>query len=121
MEPNRERIQMWVDALRSGKYKQGTRILKDAYGNYCCLGVACEISGLGRWETGLGYVVPYGLGEDYSMSFMPKPVGEWYGLGTRDVFLHIGGGECEYVTVLNDVDRFTFEEIAYAIEREFLV
>lgn len=32
----------WVEALRSGKYKQGTsRLSRDGY--YCCLGVACEI------------------------------------------------------------------------------
>ena len=32
--------QKWVTALRSGEYKQGFRgVLKDAMGNYCCLGV----------------------------------------------------------------------------------
>lgn len=35
----------WVAALRSGEYKQGTGYLKN--GNcYCCLGVACVISGI---------------------------------------------------------------------------
>jgi len=33
----------WTKALRSGKYKQGKNKLHDAQGNYCCLGVACEI------------------------------------------------------------------------------
>lgn len=38
----------WVNALRSGKYKQGYRFLKcgivgETY--HCCLGVACEIVG----------------------------------------------------------------------------
>lgn len=35
----------WIAALRSGEYKQGKhRLFKD--GAYCCLGVACKVSGL---------------------------------------------------------------------------
>jgi hypothetical protein len=32
----------WIEALRSGKYKQGREYLKKD-GFHCCLGVACEI------------------------------------------------------------------------------
>ena len=32
----------WVEALRSGKYKQGRQYLNQD-GKYCCLGVACEV------------------------------------------------------------------------------
>lgn len=38
----RAQAMKWVDALRSGKYKQTTETLQDANG-FCCLGVACEI------------------------------------------------------------------------------
>lgn len=34
----------WVQALRSGKYKQCRETLFDGVG-YCCLGVACKITG----------------------------------------------------------------------------
>lgn len=35
----------WINALRSGKFKQGeVGRLKDDKGGYCCLGVLCEIS-----------------------------------------------------------------------------
>jgi hypothetical protein len=33
----------WVDALRSGKYKQGKGSLRSANGAYCCLGVLCDV------------------------------------------------------------------------------
>lgn len=33
----------WVAALRSGKYKQGFNRLVTRDGEYCCLGVKCEI------------------------------------------------------------------------------
>lgn len=32
----------WIEALRSGKYKQTTGKLQDGVG-YCCLGVACKV------------------------------------------------------------------------------
>lgn len=32
----------WLEALRSGKYKQGTGFLHWK-GEYCCLGVACKV------------------------------------------------------------------------------
>src|SRR4051794_35352962 len=41
-----ELTQKWVDALRSGKYKQGKGLLRDFNDNYCCLGVLCEIAGI---------------------------------------------------------------------------
>lgn len=38
----------WVEALRSGKYKQTQRRLQFKNG-YCCLGVLCDISNAGIW------------------------------------------------------------------------
>lgn len=34
---------LWVAALRSGEYKQGCCALRDRDGNYCCLGVLCDL------------------------------------------------------------------------------
>lgn len=44
---------MWIEALRSGKYKQGRRRLfgDDAY---CCLGVACELLGIPKKQDSVG-------------------------------------------------------------------
>ena len=49
----------WVEALRSGEYKQGRGYLKvteNGEARYCCLGVACELlreSGVDvTWEKG---------------------------------------------------------------------
>ncbi len=40
----------WLKALRSGEYEQTIEVLHDNTG-YCCLGVLCDISGLGEWDT----------------------------------------------------------------------
>lgn len=40
----------WLDALRSGKYAQGKSKLKNvSNGEYCCLGVLCEVMGV-EWD-----------------------------------------------------------------------
>lgn len=39
----------WVEALRSGKYNQGRGCLYSSWDDsFCCLGVACHISGAGK-------------------------------------------------------------------------
>ena len=38
-----QRQQNWINALRSGEYKQGTERLQNG-GLYCCLGVACKVA-----------------------------------------------------------------------------
>jgi hypothetical protein len=43
----------WLYALRSGDYLQGQGQLKietEEGPRYCCLGVACEVSGVGQWD-----------------------------------------------------------------------
>lgn len=44
----------WLEALRSGKYEQGIRVLKTKEGKFCCLGVLCDISGKGSFIEDLG-------------------------------------------------------------------
>lgn len=38
----KDKIQQWINALRSGEYKQGSGGLQSEEG-YCCLGVACDL------------------------------------------------------------------------------
>ena len=42
---------MWVDALRSGRYKQGHEDLIDGVGGHCCLGVLVAELGCGMART----------------------------------------------------------------------
>ena len=50
---NQQIKQLWVNALRSGEYKQATGRLRKNDG-YCCLGVLCDLhsktTGEGHWE-----------------------------------------------------------------------
>lgn len=44
MKANRK---LWVEALRSGKYKQTKEVMKTSDGGMCCLGVLADIAGCG--------------------------------------------------------------------------
>lgn len=46
----------WVEALRSGKYKQGRDALctaKNAENFYCCLGVLCDVVDPNGWNNAI--------------------------------------------------------------------
>lgn len=47
MPMNPELKQKWVDALRSGEYKQSPgQLYNSANDTYCCLGVLCDVTGI---------------------------------------------------------------------------
>lgn len=47
---DRELLDRWLTALRSGDYDQGIGVLRDSANRYCCLGVLCDVSGYGTWD-----------------------------------------------------------------------
>lgn len=113
----------WTAKLRSGEIRQARGILQEADGSMCCLGVLCEISGVGKWvddsdddweeeETFFAYEVG-----DYRKSAQPpKPVLDAAGLsGTPAVFYNHAKVGLWY---LNDHYRLTFEEIADLIDEQ---
>jgi hypothetical protein len=70
----------WLAKLRSGEFAQGSGQLRtwDAdkkVWQYCCLGVLCEMSGLGEWEERLRVSVYLG-----SKHYLPVEVAEWAGI-----------------------------------------
>lgn len=68
--------QAWVDALRSGQYKQTTMTLQDGDA-FCCLGVACKVA------------EQHGIAADYDAdgeldgdNLIAQPAKDWLGLIT---------------------------------------
>ena len=41
---------LWIAALRSDEYDQGSYILRSEYGKYCPLGVLCDLYDPSRWN-----------------------------------------------------------------------
>ena len=110
-QQQKEHRQKWTEALRSGDYKQGQNRLRDYEADlYCCLGVACSISGLGSWSNDKYY-----FGNAYEVSMLPDGVREYYGLAAVEGD-YVGYTGCS-LTTINDTGG-TFDQIADIIENE---
>ncbi len=92
--------EMWVEALRSGKYQQCPGVLCDGH-RYCCLGVLCEV-----FNEATGTPVATAR-----RRLLPRRVADWCGLRTTDG----GFGDEETLAGLNDTGK-SFEHIADIIE-----
>ena len=113
--------QKCVDALRSGKYKQGRSCLRatvEGESLFCCLGVFCEVY---REEVG-GSWEPIDQSEQLKftdsennggINFLTPAVTKWLGLLWDD-----GGNVFSSLPRLNDSDHFTFTQIADFIESQ---
>lgn len=115
--------QLWLQALRSGKYEQAQGFLKRGRKDYCCLGVLCEIyrkeTGKGRWVKSAPAIGPSsyrfqdGL-KDSSLKVVPEAVKQWAGLTSSNPSFEIQDENTSAAT-MND-EGYSFETIAKAIE-----
>lgn len=128
---------LWIDALLSGKYKQGHNALKDESGKYCCLGVLCELAVTANvipapvtkevpsvcpiteektYELKTFYGSPlvdeYGRYIDEHNVVLPPEVSKWAGLKSHDPVTNRDG---RTLSMLND-DGYTFKDLATIIE-----
>lgn len=108
----------WIKALRSGKYIQGEKRLRQVGPKgleYCCLGVVCNISKTSKWsdknnscETSFRY-------GDSDLVSPPESL-----LGKLGLNSDLSGESPSYSTQnfweMNDTDHLTFAEIADLIE-----
>jgi len=102
----------WINALRSGEYKQGIGGLKyrDAF---CCLGVLCDLHAKEtdtRWVDYAeeGWLSDY-LDNDGSL---PDEVIEWAGLKVQDPVI------CShFISTYNDKKGYSFDRLADLIDK----
>lgn len=105
----------WVEALKSGKFKQGRNKLDDLNEGehyYCCLGVACVIAE----EEGVEVTKVEGRFLGLSLASQPE-VANWL-----DIYNELGNSKKSLLEMslseLNDSSRITFKQIADIIEQE---
>lgn len=118
---NAEVKRKWIEALRSGRYKQGQKRLRQGGEEgahlYCCLGVLCDLH---REEVG-GTWVPCNSNDPYfsydnDAAILPHSVQEWAGLHAPSPSYN-EYDEQVLLTELNDHGT-TFQQIADIIERK---
>jgi len=109
--------QRWVNALRSGEYKQGSGKLRtnDGAGNfsYCCLGVLREVENLGGHDY--HYLssswVKVGLGSEHGkleVKGVPRSLANLNDTGVHSLDANISNSP------------FNFDEIADVIQAEYI-
>lgn len=120
---NKVVAEKWVEALRSGKYKQGRGYLGDLSGedaSFCCLGVLCELA------VAEGVITRSCDGKrlayDDNITSLPKSAVAWAGMRNcvgyverSDMGMTALGNGFDLIT-LND-DGSSFDEIASMIEQ----
>lgn len=115
---NKERVQLLVDALKSGEFNQITGYLETTEGN-CCLGVAGRVSVRNGLE--LHVTVEDGVTFfDDDETTMPQAVMDWYGFVEYDPMLVIEDGTEESAIDLNDSGDYDFNKIADAFKRTYI-
>ena len=124
--------EVWVNALRSGKYEQGSEKLRSETG-YCCLGVLCDIYAQEhntQWEfRGDEEINPqsqdYWYFDEHS-EFLPESVMNWAELKTHNPTVRIDVEDNEdednwyYKDELSNVNDsgYDFSQIANLIEAQ---
>lgn len=120
-ERNRKR---WLDALRSGKYRQGREYLNRG-GNYCCLGVAAKAVFDADWVTvpavrALGAAGGPCKGLPDPQAFTEEVDTEWVDTVSLPLpmlqALGLSEAAQDDLMQANDTDRLSFREIANMIE-----
>ena len=102
----------WVEALRSGKYKQAKGTLRNKEG-FCCLGVLCDIV-----KDELGYY--WSIEEEAShytifnsVGVLPFEVMELVGMAYSDGSIYVEGDEqINHLPTYNDQAGEDFNQIA---------
>lgn len=141
---NKEIKKLWVEALRSKKYKQGTGFLCEITQKenlYCCLGVLCEIAPKEISQPAI--VSTFGRNAkayNGESCVLPHSIRDWAELDNRAPYIKVDEGQCDEISfidynkkyvwagdkqkyifalsTLNDSGKFSFDQIANLIEEQ---
>lgn len=117
----KEIADLWVQALRSGKYSQLQGMLHEQGSGFCCLGVLCDVhreqTGAGEWDDA-GYYITNRTRES---GLLPAAVIDWAGTADSNPDVTVPDDELgkSCLTMLNDDKGYTFAQIADLIEQHW--
>lgn len=105
---NQEIKQKWLEALRSGRYKQGTGVLRRVKEEYCCLGVLCDVVSPVGWDREmLNSHYYYSYDSEYETTDLPPAL---------KTLVCITEDDAAHLISMNDSKGYTFDQIADWIE-----
>ena len=107
---------LWVEALRSGKYKQFRGRLRSSNNSFCVLGVLCNLHAEAHPEIAATQTnMSVYLGQSHDL---PGAVEDWSGFNPL-AFLNGGTRRYPYyarLITMNDEWKYSFERLADIIE-----
>jgi hypothetical protein len=106
----------WVEALRSGKYKQGNGVLKDDNNKFCCLGVLCDISDMSIWIKSIEGSSEFNNYFENSM-YLPVKIRQWAEMNSASGIYD----DWEPSLASENDNGLSFNEIADLIEKHWKV
>ena len=113
----------WVEALRSGAYRQGTDALRqrkdDGIDSFCCLGVLCDLAERAGVVTHYQDEYLHLYGAEANGGSLPDEVIEWAGLDSPDPSIEYDGSMPD-LSELNDHYQLSFKRLADLIEERQL-
>ena len=109
----RKSVQLWLEALRSGLYKQTRGQLRNEKG-FCCLGVACEVYNIQQRKNHKKQLQYENFHYDEEYNTLPNKVKNWLGLTSEDGGYY-RGSKLKSLVVKND-NGTSFNKIADIIE-----
>lgn len=115
----------WIEALRSGEYKQGSGQYcsrsYDGTDSYCCLGVLADVAGIEKKYTGTGVVWEDGFDEKGERIWTYCSPNVELVQEKMKLHSHMGYpndvADVYALWVLNDDRKWTFAEIADYLEQ----
>lgn len=117
---NKTNMLKWIEALESGKYGQGTGLLRSQGDRFCCLGVACDIAGPsvgGEWWADHKNEWSFFVGAVADKTHLPAEVCKWLGVPFQyERAIEIEG---EPITNLNDTRLWSFGDIAAGLRKKY--
>lgn len=92
---NKELKAKWVEALRSGKYGQGTGSLHPSDNVFCCLGVLCDVIDPSRWDGPRLGRVKFKLKGHDGRKLLPEELMKAEELSSDQIWQLAGMNDCE--------------------------
>jgi hypothetical protein len=114
---------LWIDALHSGEYKQGSKRLRDKEDHFCVLGVLCDLYVKHRhdcrWkemETKSSFRIVGKRETHWCEDYLIEPVMQWAELSSYNPVVEVDGKKIS-LSSLNDQGA-EFTTIARLIEKQ---
>lgn len=93
----------WLEALRSGKYKQGRGMLRTPENSFCCLGVLCDVVDPNKWKE--IYLGEWVYGDRNEVAFLPNEIKRLAGIDDTVTLINMNDGKASFKKIADYIEN----------------